>query len=1800
MAAQNQPTDFAKSLSDEATATALLLAGSQLMQSSQVYSKGNIEEKFGQPKVVDQPFQHTGENLKLGSLFELNQTTSSEVHDYSQNVTAESSKAQLTVVSQPAIFSSAFLNKLSATGFAPVVNVEERTAEEIANPVIYRDDSETISRGGYASSYATASPVLETISHINQPLPHQAETQASPSQTELVESNSLALAANSHVADNKTSINDVNSDKSQITRLQAPVLDSNSEINNTEEVASHNQADASPPTTPAMTMSSISNNGGVTSSNTLVFSGTAEANSSVEVFIDGVSIGTTTTDGAGNWSVDHTGTTLADGNYTVTAQATDAAGNVSALSAGLPITIDTSGPAAPAITNISNDTGASNADEITSDNTLVFSGTAEANSSVEVFIDGVSIGTTTADGSGNWSVDHTGTTLADGNYTITARATDAAGNVSALSAGLPITVDTSGPAAPAITGISNDTGASNADEITSDNTLVFSGTAEANSSVEVFIDGVSIGTTTADGSGNWNVDHTGTTLADGNYTLTAQATDAASNVSGLSAGLPMTIDTSGPAAPTVTGISNDTGASNADEVTSDNTLVFSGTAEANSSVEVFIDGVSIGTTTADGAGNWSVDHTSTTLADGNYTLTARATDAAGNVSALSTGLLVTVDTSGPAAPTITGISNDTGASNADEITSDNTLVFSGTAEANSSVEVFIGGVSIGTTTADGSGSWSVDHTGTALADGNYTLTARATDVAGNVSALSAGLPITIDTSGPAAPAVTGISADTGSSNSDEITSDNTLVFSGTAEANSSVEVFIDGVSIGTTTADGAGNWSVDHTGATLADGNYTLTARATDAAGNVSALSAGLPMTIDTSGPAAPSITGISNDTGASNADEVTSDNTLVFSGTAEANSSVEVFIDGVSIGTTTADGAGNWSVDHTSTTLADGNYTLTARATDAAGNVSALSTGLLVTVDTSGPAAPTITGISNDTGASNADEITSDNTLVFSGTAEANSSVEVFIGGVSIGTTTADGSGSWSVDHTGTALADGNYTLTARATDVAGNVSALSAGLPITIDTSGPAAPAVTGISADTGSSNSDEITSDNTLVFSGTAEANSSVEVFIDGVSIGTTTAGGAGNWSVDHTDTTLTDGNYIVTARATDAAGNVSPLSAGLPMTIDTSGPAAPSITGISNDTGASNADEITSDNTLVFSGTAEANSSVEVFIDGVSIGTTTTDGSGNWSVDHTSTTLADGNHTLTARATDAAGNVSALSSGLPVTIDTTNPTFNNSVFSLAENSASSTTVGTASGTDTTTLSYSFSNDTQTSSDGYFQIDANTGAITLTAAGATADLLNYEAGANSVQHNVKTTDLAGNQTTAQVTINITDVNEAPTIANNTVTAVENTTYTFSASNFKFTDVDAGSALASVKITSLPVSGQLLLNGSAVSINDEISISDINNNLLAYQPANGVSGSQAATFNYQVSDGTNWSSNSAQMDMDILNTITGTAPASQSSNITIDVNNYTTTNQGFQASAQKVNLFTGALQAGNIDAYGSEGFGIDALTLFNEWNTKLDEISYSTIWNKSEVMTIDFDQDMTDSTVNFARLYSSDNEVGHWEAYKDGALVGQGDFNGTSDGQGSFNIVVGGGFDQVKFTALMENGESQGSSYLVNSITGNTVIHQTGGEDTLTGTSAGDYMAGLGGNDILSGGGGDDLIIGGSGADTLTGGTGADTFDWNLNDQGTLASPTTDTIMDFNIAENDVLHLQDLLVGETQGTLDQFLTVSASGGDTTIDVAHNGDGQVTQKIVLDNVDLTSHYGTSNSSTIISNLVSDGSLLTD
>jgi hypothetical protein len=234
--------------------------------------------------------------------------------------------------------------------------------------------------------------------------------------------------------------------------------------------------------------------------------------------------------------------------------------------------------------------------------------------------------------------------------------------------------------------------------------------------------------------------------------------------------------------------------------------------------------------------------------------------------------------------------------------------------------------------------------------------------------------------------------------------------------------------------------------------------------------------------------------------------------------------------------------------------------------------------------------------------------------------------------------------------------------TDAAGNgagtngyVAAYTSGSTHTVDRVAPAAPSTPDMASgsDSGSSTTDDITNDTTPTFSGTAEAGSVVTLYdSDGTTVlGTDTATG-GTWSI--TSSALSGGSHSLTAKATDAAGNVSPASAALSVTIDVTAPVAPAtpVLDSASDTGSSNSDNLTNASSLTFTGTAETGSSVTLTsnLDG-DLGAAVATG-GNWSVTSSAVTTA-GNHSITARATDLAGNTSTVSSGLALALDQTTP-------------------------------------------------------------------------------------------------------------------------------------------------------------------------------------------------------------------------------------------------------------------------------------------------------------------------------------------------------------------------------------------------------------------------------------------------------------------------------------------------------------------------------------------------------------------
>ena len=424
-----------------------------------------------------------------------------------------------------------------------------------------------------------------------------------------------------------------------------------------------------------------------------------------------------------------------------------------------------------AITAFSTDSGIAG-DHITNDNTLTLTGTAAANGTVKVFDGANQIGTATANSSGAWT--YTTAALAEGSHSLTAK-----DNAGTTSTALSVTIDTVAPSTPSI--VSN---------TISSNKVTLNGTAEANSTVQVFEGSTQLGTATTNSSGTWTF--TTATLTSGAHNFTAKAMDAAGNNSGASVATSVTVGTTtqAPGAPTISSFSTDSGTVG-DHITNDSTLTLTGTAAANSTVKVYDGATLLGSATANSSGAWS--YTTGTLANGGHSLTATATDAAGNTGVASTALSVTIDTTVPVAPTIASFSTDSGTVG-DHITNDNTLTLTGTAEANSTVKVYDGATLLGTVAANGSGAWS--YTTVALSNGAHSLTATATDAAGNIGVASSVLAVTIDTTVPVAPTIASFSTDSGVVG-DSITNDNTLTLTGTAEANSTVKVYDGATLLGT-------------------------------------------------------------------------------------------------------------------------------------------------------------------------------------------------------------------------------------------------------------------------------------------------------------------------------------------------------------------------------------------------------------------------------------------------------------------------------------------------------------------------------------------------------------------------------------------------------------------------------------------------------------------------------------------------------------------------------------------------------------------------------------------------------------------------------------------------------------------------------------------------------------------------------------------------------------------------------------------------------------------------------------------
>ena len=934
-------------------------------------------------------------------------------------------------------------------------------------------------------------------------------------------------------------------------------------------------------TGPTVSVTAPANGAAVTG--TITVSAVASDNvgvAGVQFLLDGANLGVEDT--GSPYSVSWNTAIATLGTHTLTARARDAAGNMTTSAA---VTVTVSDATAPTVSISTPANGA------TVTGTVTVSASASDNvgvAGVQFLLDGVNLGAedTTSPYSASWNT----ATATMGTHTLTARARDAAGNTT-TSAAITVTVpDTTAPAV-SLTAPANGATVSG----------VVSVTASATDNVglvgvQFLLDGANLGAedTSSPYSVSWNT----ATAIIGTHTLAAIARDAAGNTT-TSAAITVTVPDA--AAPTVSLTAPANGA------TVTGTVTVSATASDNvgvAGVQFLLDGVNLGA--EDTSSPYSVSWNTATAAAGSHTLTARARDAAGNTTTSTTITVTVPDATGP---TVSISAPANGA------TVTGTVTVSATASDNvgvAGVQFRLDGVNLGA--EDTSSPYSVSWNAATATIGSHSLTAVARDAAGNTTTSAT---ITVTVPDTAAPAV----SVTAPANGATVTG--TVTVSASASDNvgvAGVQFRLDGANLGA--EDTSNPYSVSWNTATATIGSHTLTAVARDAAGNTTT-SATITVTVsDTTAPAV-SLTAPANG--------ATVTGTVTVSATASDNvgvAGVQFLLDGANLGA--EDTSSPYSTSWNAATATIGTHTLTARARDAAGNT---TTSATITVTVPDTTAPTVSVSAPANGA------TVTGPVAVSASASDNvgvAGVQFLLDGVNLGA--EDTSSPYAVSWNTATAAAGSHTLTARARDAAGNTTT-SATITVTVpDTTAPAvsltAPAngatVSGVVSMTASA------TDNVGV--------AGVQFLVDGVNVGAEDT--SSPYSVNWNTATATTGTHTLSAVARDAAGNTT-TSATITVTVPDA--TAPTVAISAPANGA------TVTGTVAVSATASDNVGVvgvQFLLDGVNLGAEDT--SSPYSVNWNTATAAAGSHTLTARARDAAGNTTT-SAAITVTVpDVTAPT------------------------------------------------------------------------------------------------------------------------------------------------------------------------------------------------------------------------------------------------------------------------------------------------------------------------------------------------------------------------------------------------------------------------------------------------------------------------------------------------------------------------------------------------------------------
>ncbi|EEO6375475.1 Ig-like domain repeat protein [Salmonella enterica] len=965
--------------------------------------------------------------------------------------------------------------------------------------------------------------------------------------------------------------------------------------------------------------------------------GTAEPKSTILLMRDGKLYDSIEVDSNGTWNYQFSNKFL-QGAYDIEIISQDAAGNKSST-VKYSFTIQTEVVPPKAELDASDDSGAKG-DWITNKhNALTLLGTADRFATVNILIDGKTIGVTTADADGNWNFDIS-RNLSDNVYKITVESIDPLGRTSSVD--YQLTIDSFTPIPTVMLHDSADSGVKG-DMITKINTPLFTGMAEANAKVSIYVDGVLSGEAIAGDDGVWNFQFT-TALSDGSHDVTVKVEDIAGNTASSSAyNFQIVTQTQKP----IIELVNDTGVDNTDHIINEKNPALTGTAAPYSTVKLYIDGALIAEVRTNKDGRWEYTlKADQGLVDGDHRITASVEDIAGNI-AHSDPFLISVDTAISIPIVSLSPDSDSGISD-DNLTNivKPTLHLKDIDPDIISVQVWdaASDTQIGVATQQPDGSWAYTFTSD-LTEGLHQVYVKVEDIAGN-KANSAVFDFTIDTT-VSTPVISLLSKDDTGVTGDNLTNINKPGFaiSGVdADAHRVVvQVMHNGVSEEIELSHLNGSWLFTP-GNTWADGSYTLTVKVEDKAGNTN-YSAPLTVVIDTQ----IAIDGVElvNDSGVKG-DNMTNDDRPHFRVTVPTDvNEVRLSIDGGNSWVQATPGvAGSWEYIWP-TDLADGQYTLTVEATDKAGNT--VTKTIDFAVDTTLSVPVIVLNSADDTGVQG-DNMTNSTQPTFALQHIDDDAVRVTVsvehGGVTTTFDATKGVGGWSFTPTG-AWADGDYTLSVSVEDKAGNTSH-SASLTVTVDTQ----IAINNIELvnDSGIPN-DNLTNNVRPHFQVTVPTDVNVvRLSIDGGKtwFNATQNATPGVWDYIWPDD-VADGGYTLTVEATDEAGNKTTQT--LDFTIDTT-LSVPTLSLDSADDSGIAGDNITNVKTPGFTlnniDTDVSRVTVEVMHNGIKQEVPLVQTGGQWRFAPTSD-WADGDYILTVKVEDRAGNVKQ-SAPLTVTVDT----------------------------------------------------------------------------------------------------------------------------------------------------------------------------------------------------------------------------------------------------------------------------------------------------------------------------------------------------------------------------------------------------------------------------------------------------------------------------------------------------------------------------------------------------------------------